>query len=442
MSTRRMRVELVLVTIEAGLRRSGRTPSGCPGWPSPCSSAGLALAGCGGARLPRPGPPCRAPSAGTSAGCASPLAEHALLVHAAPSSAWPGRRCPPHPRAAVRDRAGGGMTAEPEQPEQVAERASLGRAHGRTVPVVPALGTRCGRQRSSSGSASARSPLRRVDTDHRGDRDRGHPVRVDPRRRLPLLRRPGTQAAGAAVPRGLAPHRRPRPHPRPRHRRAEGPRDRAGAHHRPPSRTPQTPGTTLTAAGVRGVRRRRSTTSSAQPALRGRIEPERQAPPGPLDPPPAGRPGPAPPPSVALHPRPRLHRPQDRQDVPAVAVRHPHPALLRAGRRDDGDAGRPAPLRLRAGRAGRAALRQADRPVVPEPAPGRRLRRAVLRHRRTPEARRTARPLRDPRHPPARPGQGSSPPPPTPRCGGPPPTPRRLRRRPRCPSGTRRRERR
>ena len=71
-------------------------------------------------------------------------------------------------------------------------------------------------------------------------------------------------------------------------------------------------------------------------------------------------------------------------------------------RRDDSMPVDPTPVRLRAGGAGRPALRQAARPVVPEPAPGRRLRRAVLRRRRTPETRRTARPLRDPRHPPAR----------------------------------------
>ena len=60
--------------------------------------------------------------------------------------------------------------------------------------------------------------------------------------------------------------------------------------------------------------------------------------------------------------------------------------------------GRPGRLRLPAGRPGRAALRRAVRPVHPEPAPLPRLRRPVLRRRRTPAAPGPARPHRDPRH--------------------------------------------
>ena len=58
----------------------------------------------------------------------------------------------------------------------------------------------------------------------------------------------------------------------------------------------------------------------------------------------------------------------------------------------------PGRLRLRPGRPGRADLRRAVRPVHPEPAPLPRLRRAVLRRRRTPTAPRPAHPHRHPRH--------------------------------------------
>ena len=58
----------------------------------------------------------------------------------------------------------------------------------------------------------------------------------------------------------------------------------------------------------------------------------------------------------------------------------------------------PGCLRLRPGGPGRADLRRAVRPVHPEPAPLPRLRRAVLRRRRTPAAPRPARPHRHPRH--------------------------------------------
>ena len=64
--------------------------------------------------------------------------------------------------------------------------------------------------------------------------------------------------------------------------------------------------------------------------------------------------------------------------------------------RDDGTPVDPASVRLPAGRAGRAALRRAGRPVHPEPAPRPRLRRAVLRRRRTAK---TARPAHPPGHP-------------------------------------------
>ena len=58
----------------------------------------------------------------------------------------------------------------------------------------------------------------------------------------------------------------------------------------------------------------------------------------------------------------------------------------------------PARLRLRPGRAGRADLRRAVRPVHPEPAPLPRPRRAVLRRRRTPAQAGPAHPHRHPRH--------------------------------------------
>ena len=64
----------------------------------------------------------------------------------------------------------------------------------------------------------------------------------------------------------------------------------------------------------------------------------------------------------------------------------------------DGTPGRPGPLRLHRGRAGRAALRRAVRPVHPEPAPPSRLRPAVLRRHRTAAPPRAARAHGDPRH--------------------------------------------
>ncbi len=67
--------------------------------------------------------------------------------------------------------------------------------------------------------------------------------------------------------------------------------------------------------------------------------------------------------------------------------------------------GRPERLRLRAGGSGRAALRQSVGPADPEPAPGRRVRPAVLRRRRTPAPARPARAHRGPRHPPPCGGQ-------------------------------------
>ena len=74
---------------------------------------------------------------------------------------------------------------------------------------------------------------------------------------------------------------------------------------------------------------------------------------------------------------------------------------------DDGTPADPGTLRLPAGRAGRAALRRAVRPVHPEPAPRPRLRRAVLRRRRTPTPARAAPAHRHPRHrPPGRAAPG------------------------------------
>ncbi len=69
--------------------------------------------------------------------------------------------------------------------------------------------------------------------------------------------------------------------------------------------------------------------------------------------------------------------------------------VLRAGHRR-GRAGRPGQLRLPAGRARRAALPQAGRPVLAEPAPLRRLPGPVLRRRRGPTPARPAPARRDP----------------------------------------------
>ena len=98
----------------------------------------------------------------------------------------------------------------------------------------------------------------------------------------------------------------------------------------------------------------------------------------------------------ARHDRQDLHRP-GRHDVPPVDVPHPDLPLLwpRPRRRHPG---RPGRLRLPAGRARRAALRRAVRPVHPEPAPLPRIRRPVLRRHRTPAPPRPARAYRDPRH--------------------------------------------
>ncbi len=86
-----------------------------------------------------------------------------------------------------------------------------------------------------------------------------------------------------------------------------------------------------------------------------------------------------------------------RQDVPAFAVHHAHLPVIRArqGRRY---ADRSRYLRLHAGGARRAALRRALRPVHAEPAPVRRLRRAVLRRDRATATARAACPHRHARH--------------------------------------------
>ena len=111
------------------------------------------------------------------------------------------------------------------------------------------------------------------------------------------------------------------------------------------------------------------------------------------------------------------------QDVPAVDVPHPHPALLRQGhpRRRRPPATRPATTTA-GPRWTRCIFPQAGRPVLAEPAPLRRLQGAVLRRRRSPTPPRPAPARRRPRrHPPAT-DQGRSSPRTYVRSGGPPST--------------------
>ena len=229
---------------------------------------------------------------------------------------------------------------------------------------------------------------------NRPHRTRARPLRAHPRLGLPLLRRTGQDPAGGAVPGRLAPRPRAhRPGRRPRRRtahvgrtaRRRPARPRPGRRQR--ARTP--PRTTrligdldeqITRSGMRGnvlparpVRRHRSTRRRQDtPDL-----PRRKVTPRTIG---------------------KTYDSHGRQDVPAVDVHHPHLPRLRArGKRRH--PGRPGPLRLPAGGAGRAALRGAVRPVHPEPAPLPRPRRPVLRRRRTPAAPRPAHPHRHARHP-------------------------------------------
>ena len=100
--------------------------------------------------------------------------------------------------------------------------------------------------------------------------------------------------------------------------------------------------------------------------MRGKVTPDR-ATAAPVHPAAARRPAAAAPQGRPADGRQDLHH-AGRQDVPAVAVPHPHLPVLRPRHRRR-HTGRPGPLRLHRGRAGRAALRRAVRPVHPEPAP-------------------------------------------------------------------------
>ena len=249
---------------------------------------------------------------------------------------------------------------------------------------------------------------------HRPGGPGARPVRAHPRHGLPVLRRTSQSTPRCTVPRRLA--------PRPRTRR--------------PSRTSPT---TSSACGSRcAPRPRPNATRPTRPgedtgeldALNGELDEEitrsgvrgkvlRPGPPAVTGPPgaakmprtcPAGRWRPA-----------RSARPTQpgRQDVPAVDVHHPDLPQLRAR---PATAPRPTRrLRLPASGTGRAALRRAVRPVHPEPAPLPRLRRPVLRRRRTTAPPRPAYPHRHPRHPVPRPSCARSWPPPTTRSGGHPP---------------------
>ena len=218
-------------------------------------------------------------------------------------------------------------------------------------------------------------------------------MRAHPGQRVPVVRRTGQEPARRAVPGGLAPrprtgHRARRPHRRPdvvdrKTRRRPGDA-------RPRRLDAATTRATWTSCSPNWTRR--STTPGCAATC---------CPPGPSAA--TARPGggrtPRRCPQRTVDPRTvgKTYTAPDGKTFRPVAVPHPHLPVLRPGdqRRDTRRSGQ---LRLRAGGAGRAALRRAVRPVHPEPAPPGRLRRAVLRRDRTATAARPARPPRHARH--------------------------------------------
>ena len=139
-----------------------------------------------------------------------------------------------------------------------------------------------------------------------------------------------------------------------------------------------------------------STSEINSAGMRGNVLPSTAGTAAPLDQAAAGRPAAAQARRRPPHGRQDLHR-AGRQDLPAVAVHHAHLPVLRARQRPRGRRSTRTPTTTRGG-ARRAALRRALRPVHAEPAPLRRLRRAVLRRGRTATAPRAARPHRHARH--------------------------------------------
>ena len=244
---------------------------------------------------------------------------------------------------------------------------------------------------------------------HRPGRPGPHPLRRAPSTdACPACAERARSLRAAAVPRRLAPRARTRPRPpAPPTRQQEcwltlrADAQAAATTPSPPARTrpswtSSSPSwtTSITAAGSAAATAPDQTPAMPQPRTAARSTRRRQDTPD-LPKRPSHRPR-----------RPARSTPQPgRQDLPAVDVPHPHLRQLRQSR-PRRHPGRPRPLRLPAGRQGRAALRGAVRPAHPEPAPLPRLRRPVLRRHRTAETTRPARPHRHPRrrlpHRPAR----------------------------------------
>ena len=335
--------------------------------------------------------------------------------------------CCSYVRAATQPHAGPRRTADPDpgeesspddpRPHHPTHRRSRPRpcpGRGRGRPGWPSRSRSCWRSATSpptTASVCTRPQVLRM-TNLATGRDRGHRPALPrhPRSQVPGLRQTQGQTAapGPAMPRGLAPRRRTRPQPAPGQRRTGRCSLAAGATSKSARAECRDPadwdrvaestsrhrrgGKLIAAAGLRG----RTTTPQPGPTTRGRGRQE------------------------APRRKRSTRRRQDAPDLPRRKMtartigrtfagngRHdvyrPSTFLTLTldsyGRvRDDGSPVDPATLRLPPRGLGRRALPRPARPVLAEPAPGRRLEHPVLRRRRTPTPPRPARPLRRPRH--------------------------------------------